>query len=75
MTLQVMEPSERILDPEARRAALRKAREQLDRTVEAERYGWLRTRQLDLKMFGKEKGLTIGECKKLMEEIRKEKVK
>jgi hypothetical protein len=51
----------------------KQARERLDRVAVEERIGWKQVQLIAQDLFGKTKGFTIGECKRLMEEIRKEK--
>lgn len=67
-----MEPQRVVKDSETAKRHLKQAREKVDLTQQQEGFGWLKTRQLAVKMFGKEKGLTIGECRKLVGAIREQ---
>jgi hypothetical protein len=51
-------------------SARRKSREQLDLIREENRVSWLVLRQMAVKLFGKEKGLSLSEIRKLKESIK-----
>jgi len=63
---QILAPSNPLLEREKKRA-----RERLDLIAEQEKVGWKRVQLKGQDLFGKTKGFTIGECKRLMEEIRR----
>jgi hypothetical protein len=52
-------------------SARKKSREQLDLIREENRVSWLVLRQMAVKLFGKEKGLSLSEIRKLKEEIKR----
>lgn len=50
---------------------LKRAREQLCRQAQENRVTWKQVEEMAIERFGKSKGLTIGECKKLIEEVKR----
>ena len=49
----------------------KRARERLDRIAEEEKVGWKQVQLLAQDLFGKTKGFMIGECNRLMEEVKR----
>lgn len=49
----------------------RKLREKIDLVAQQERLGWKGAMELAMELFGKKEGLSIGQSKKLMEEIKR----
>lgn len=67
MSFQIAENNEKPKQNNQR--ALKQAREQLDLARERGRFKWQDIMWLGKEMFGKTKGFSLGECKKLREEI------
>lgn len=51
--------------------SLKQTRERLDLVAESNRMKWSDVQLIAQDLFGKTKGFTIGECQRLMKEIRK----
>lgn len=58
-------------DPEEAERKLKHTRERLDFTAQDQRKGWKGVQLIGQDMFGKTKGYTIRECRKMLEEVKK----
>lgn len=70
---QILDPSplNKLPSEDLRRRSIKRQREELDLRAEIVRKGWKGVQLIGQDLFGKTKNFSLGECKKILREIKK----